>query len=363
MENNKNKVLKIFISLRKEQQWLEEMALKGWKLTNIDIGIWYTFTAIEPKKLVYEIDRFLLPKHPTMKEIKHKEEFLEMAQEMGWEVIVHDEDLNYYFCKEYIDGDINELHNDLESRQLRAETFRTRYQYFGKNLTGFCIFMAIIGLLWTYWIPTTHGEFSYPFFSFLYVIVVLIMGLIFENVGDYYYNELMLSKEEWKEALIQNNENTKVVIKLLSTNRSLMKYLRKQSKEGWHISLMTSTRYVFKKGEPEDYIYTLDCNYFVNKRNKENGKSKVMDRKDWIGNSNDWQLQSVKEAELKAWNYVCAFRNKYILYRSKQADNVISLNQSKNTWIPFIGIIGIFTVFLTCCFIIGFVCGLVLALI
>ena len=41
----------------------------------------------------YEIDRFNLPKHPSLKDIRHKEIFLDMAREMGWQVVAHDEDV------------------------------------------------------------------------------------------------------------------------------------------------------------------------------------------------------------------------------------------------------------------------------
>jgi len=125
--NTTLKQTKWIISLVKEKLWLEEMALKGWHLSNLTWGIRYTFEKREPKKLIYEIDRFNLPKHPTLKEIKHKAEFIDVATEMGWKVIVHDEDQNYYFCKEYKEGEINELYNDYDSKQFRAQKYYNHY--------------------------------------------------------------------------------------------------------------------------------------------------------------------------------------------------------------------------------------------
>ena len=120
----KKRKIKIMVSYQKERGWLEEMALQGWFLENISLGIVYTFVKGEPKRMLYDIDRFSLPKKPTLEEIRHKEMFLEMAQELGWREVTHGEDMTYYFAREYEEGGVNELHNDPESRRFLAAKFR-----------------------------------------------------------------------------------------------------------------------------------------------------------------------------------------------------------------------------------------------
>ena len=82
MEKTTKKKLKLFASLQKERLWLEAMARDGWFLENITLGIFYTFQKGEPKNMMYEADRFNLPKKPTLEEIRHKEFFMDMADEL-----------------------------------------------------------------------------------------------------------------------------------------------------------------------------------------------------------------------------------------------------------------------------------------
>ena len=64
----KIKKIKCFQSLIKEKLWLEEMALSGWFLTDVHMGCIYDFEHGEPRRMMYEIDRFNLPKHPSLKD-------------------------------------------------------------------------------------------------------------------------------------------------------------------------------------------------------------------------------------------------------------------------------------------------------
>lgn len=71
------------LSYQKECQWLEEMALNGWFFEQVKGGIFYRFRKGEPAHMLYEVDRFNLPKKPTLEEIRHKEMFMDMATELG----------------------------------------------------------------------------------------------------------------------------------------------------------------------------------------------------------------------------------------------------------------------------------------
>ena len=97
-----HKKFKFFIKINKERDWLEEMALKGYMLEDIKMGMFYTFRQDTPKHMLYEMDRFNLGKNPAREEMLAKKNFIEMATESGWREVTHDESLNYYFTKEKI---------------------------------------------------------------------------------------------------------------------------------------------------------------------------------------------------------------------------------------------------------------------
>ena len=121
------KITKCYLSFRKELDWLEEMALKGYMLKDIKFGIRYYFQKEQPRHMLYEIDRFDLKKNPTSEEMLQKKQFIEMATEAGWREVTHDESMNYYFTKEYEENGFNELYNDEESIQIRADKYRKRF--------------------------------------------------------------------------------------------------------------------------------------------------------------------------------------------------------------------------------------------
>jgi len=108
--------MKFFISLRKECNWLRKMAQDGWLIKDMKFGILYTFEKAEPVNMVYEADRFNLPNHPSEKDIRQKEEFCAIAEELGWYEVMHDEDMNYYFAKEYDENELIAILNEFQAR-------------------------------------------------------------------------------------------------------------------------------------------------------------------------------------------------------------------------------------------------------
>lgn len=250
----KIKKCKIIFSLMKEKVWLEEMAQKGYLFENIEMGIIYTFRIGEPKKMIYEIDRFDLPKNPSLNEIQEKELFMSLAEEMGWQQITHDEDMNYYFSKEYVEDDINELYTDEEMRRIHAQKYRDRYENMGStsNTVGLVLSLLLIAeylllsqsvaLLWIV-------LFTVIFFGF--------WGYVIKWAGQMYYNELRMEAAEWKRLHMQNSNVHKHFGIFLRT-KSLERYLNKQSRLGYHIVKMTDTLYFFEKGDSTDYKYCVD---------------------------------------------------------------------------------------------------------
>jgi len=331
MKNNAIlKQTKFMISIVKEKLWLEEMALEGWFLTEMTMGCRYTFEKRVPQKLIYEVDRFNLPKNPTLKEIRQKEEFLAMAEEMGWKVILHDEDLNYYFAKEYRDGEINELYNDFESRQFRSDKYHKRFKEVETQMTKLSLIMAILGLIVAIAnIIKTNDNLRFIIFLFGYVVFCLGFSVIYGNLAEKLSKELLMTTREWQELYSNQAHTVKNVYKLIFTNKKLKKFLTEKSMEGLHLVSMSALKYVFSEGDAGQYDYTMDSKHLTNKRIKVKGIKKIEDSKDWTGLNNDWQVQSLKDAENKNWSFVCALENRAILYKSQRNMQPDSLNDER----------------------------------
>ncbi|WP_343209865.1 DUF2812 domain-containing protein [Anaerolentibacter hominis] len=342
-DHERKKVLKLFVSMNQEKMWLEEMGTRGWKLKNVTLGCVYTFERTTPARLFYEVDRFNLPKNPTLQDIRHKEIFLEMAKEMGWEMIAHDEEMNYYFCKEYAEGDINELYNDEESRLFHAEKYRRHYLEKANSITGWALFIGIF--LIPYHLLVQKVDWFY-FFVFVYIVFSLVLSRMLNRVAKMYYREMKLTREEWQ--LENDRRYCRTARRLILTNRGLKKYLSKMVREGWQLIGITPLKYRFIRQEAIQYSYTLDSKYLTNRRCRAKGIGKFSDFKDWSGMNNDWQIQSVKDAEAKGWKFVCALENRAVIYRSEPDSAPEPLNDpkydNKLRFISVIGYVGVITI-------------------
>ncbi len=351
----KEKIIKkinFFVSPQKEIKWLEDMALQGLFLKNVNLGLIYTFVQGEPKRMLYDIDRFDLPKKPTLEEIQHKELFMEMAKEMGWKEVTHDETLMYYFAKEYKEGDINELHNDEESRMYRAKKFRNYMLSQAKELLK-CM-MLIITLELAFILLDIEAK-GFQGFGYGYIIICGWVSLFSWKIGFVYERELSMTRAEWEKSIDSNTHKT--VRKLIFTIRGLNKFLTKEQENGWILKNVTATTYSFEKSTDLHQVYTLDSRWLTNKRWKE--KKHFLDLKDIEDKNHDWQLQSVKDAEEKGWKFVCALENRGIIYKGDKTI-VEPLNDSKyDNSFRCVSIIGIYGLVLMICVFIGFVAGFV----
>ena len=345
------KKTKFFISIQKERKWLEDMAKEGYLLEDILMGVKYTFVKSEPKNMIYDIDRFDLPKKPTLEEIRHKEMFLDMAKEMGWKEVTHDEGQTYYFTKEYIEGDINELHNDEEARMYRAKKFRN---FFLNEAKGLLIWMILVGLINTLFTIFSIDEKAYQIFCHIYVLFCSIYCMATWKFAYMYEKELSMTREEWEQSV--NPNRNKTVKKLILTIGGLKKFLEKQQQEGWILKGVTPLTYSFVKSDEINQVYTMDTKWLTNKRCKGNNK-KFTDLKDINGTNNDWQVQSVKDAEEKGWRFVCALENKGIIYKGDKC-LVQPLNEEKdNNGLRSVSLIGNYGIVIIIVGIIGFVFG------
>lgn len=357
------KVTRFIWNFRKETEWLREMAESGWFLKDMKFGVKYIFEKGEPKNMVYEVDRFNLPAHPTEDQITQKEDFIAMAEELGWKVVLHDEDLNYYFAKEYEEDGMNELYDTDEARRVHAEKYTSHFNESVK-LMSICTGIMFAALTLILGMQMIEG-FEDKFFN-VFMLVFMILGTIFvfSNVlllwaAKINYNTFILSREEWEEQYLKHSCERKER-KLFLRTRSLINHLEKMSKEGWHVQSVRTRTQVYEPGVNAAYRYAIDTKKLTNRRRVADGEERIIDKRDWNGINNDWQIESLKDAKEKGWSYVCAMDNRVVLYRSAAEDNCSPINpperEGKFLAGALLGAIGK-------CMLVGFVLGLILGVV
>ena len=94
----------------REAQWLQQMALRGWSLKEVQ-GIRYTFERWVPEKVVYRLDF----KESATGEL---EEYLQLYREAGWECVTRLGNW-FYFKRPAGAGTEAELYTDNASRLER----------------------------------------------------------------------------------------------------------------------------------------------------------------------------------------------------------------------------------------------------
>lgn len=301
--------------------------------------------------MVYEIDRFDLPKSPSLNEIQEKEIFMSLAAEMGWQEITHDEDMNYYFGKEYVDGDINELYTDEEMRRIHADKYRQRYYKIANQMSmwGMVLGIALIAEIILF---TNYAELLWA--VLILMLYFAVFGSCMNKAGTMYYKELQMEIGEWHD-FYEKKKNMKKCYRFFFTTKGLERFLKKQSERGLHIVKMTDFSFLFEKGIPVQKEYTLDTRAAVNSRRKNEKTQKIKDGKDLNNINQDWQIQSVKDAQEKGMQFICSCGNGQILYCGENGNTIKSKNRLLHT--VFLGVLlGLFF-----CFAAGFAVGFLAA--
>ncbi len=359
------KVFRIFFSFQRERRWLEEMAGEGWFLSDLTLGAVYTFARGEPKKMLYDVDRFSLSKKPGLEEIRRKELFLEMAQEMGWREVTHDGCMNYYFAKEYEEDGINELFNDEDSRRYRAQKFREMYHTSAKRFAFWGMVVVAVDILLKLFLlvcemPKQAVLYWYDWFVLVYVCLGNAKAVEVWRRGARCEKELSMTRQEWEESV--DPATHKTVRKLILTNRGLNRFLSRQAAEGWTLTEVTPVRYFFQRSDGERQIYTMDSKYLVNQRRKAQSQRKISDGKDWNGMNSDWEIQSVHDAEERGWSFVCALENRSIIYKGEEG-KAQPLNDGRyDNSLRSISLVGEYGLYLILCGIFGGIVGFVIGL-
>ena len=353
------KKFKVFMKITKEREWLEDMALKGYMLEDIKLGMLYYFRKDTPKHMLYEMDRFNLGKNPTKEEMLAKKNFIEMATESGWREVTHDESLNYYFTKEYEEDGFNELYNDVESLQVRADKFKKLYTDMGvllvKLMFGLGLFTFFEILLMIKLGKYTNVERNFLLFTLGYETLSCFLAWVHFKFADIYYNEMKMSREE---ASKQKEKKRKTEIRLLLTTKGLQKYLKKHAAKGEKLVSMRMVRYTFEKVENAAVDFVLDTKGMVNERRKRDGLKRLSDSKDWNLMGNDWQAESIAYAESYGLECLCAYDNRAIIYQVYDKKDIPEDMQKQR--VRLFSIIGGTGTLMLIGGIVGFICGLLM---
>ncbi len=346
---------KMFFSLAKERDWLEEMARQGWLLTDINLGMRYHFKKSEPYEKVFEIERFAVSSQPSVQDLTARKMAIDIATQSGWELITSDEDMNYYFMKDK-EGDETDEFYDEESRHERAERFRKHYSHdlpmasLNSSLI-FSVFYFLI-LLALHLLDST----VFPVMVWIYIAIttldiITVWGTM--HSGNNIYKELMMSRDEWEN--YKSNSHKKSFKKV----QQLRVFLQEQSERGYALTGYKDGEYLFDKDSCK-YNYFVDTRACLVKRMKSQGSEYKNDKKDWLRQGLKWYEVSIADAEQYNLKPVAVIGNNILIYKRPFSDEKLPWengNENLNRTTVGGGIMAI----MVAAFIIGLVAGFTLA--
>ncbi|XMB85192.1 DUF2812 domain-containing protein [Mycoplasmatota bacterium WC44] len=143
----------------KEKEFLEDMALKGYRLNKVSLGK-YTFEEAEPKRLIYQFEFRTVSKN-------EEDNFLQIYKDSGWDCVFKFGSW-YYFCKEWNeDGADLTLFNNNESMAKKYERLLLFLM-----LAGFPLYYQVL----IFFPNMADSRLEYPSFYFFFRIIVIILS-------------------------------------------------------------------------------------------------------------------------------------------------------------------------------------------
>lgn len=309
-KGNTMKKWKFFNSVLKERDWLEEMAEKGWLLTDMTFGMCYHFKETEPTQKVYEIERFTVSGCPGKQELTARRAAIDIAKQYGWEVVTHDEDMNYYFVKDKAGDESDEFYDDEALRRERAEKFRKRYAFEETSLLlGMLLGLSVVYVLLFLFVGKESSSLI-PLMWIYIVAAIIIVAISFWLMcaGQQIYEELSLSREQWE------NRKKYCEKKTFRTAGQLLSYLKEKNEHGLVLADYEKGCYLFEESD-RSYQYEVDTKNAVKKRLKEQGKKYKREKKDWYGQSVQWHEMSIAEAEKAGLELTAVIDGELLVYR------------------------------------------------
>lgn len=346
---------KIFFSLLKERDWLEEMARQGWILTDMNLGIRYHFKKAEPCEKVFEIERFAVSSQPTVQELSARKIALDIATQSGWELITSDEDMNYYFMKDKECDETDEFYDE-ETRHERAERFRKHFSHDlpMSSLNGL-VFFSIVYFIILLALDLTNSSSFNGMVWFYFVLTALEIFTIWGSMrlGNSWYKELMMSREEWENYKKHSRK------KSFKKVQQLRVFLQEQSENGLALADFKDGRYIFEK-DSRKYNYFVDTRTCLAKRMKKQGNHFKNDEKDWLRQGLKWYETSIADAAQYNLKPVAAIGNNILIYKRPFSDEKLPW-ENGNENLNSVKLGGALVAIMVTAFVVGVIAGFVLA--
>ncbi len=344
--------VKFFLSLLKERDWLEEMAAKGFLLTNMTFGIIYHFEESAPCAKVYEIERFAITSHPTIAELTAKSRALDITSQFGWKEVTHDEDMNYYFVKNKAGDETDEFYDTEELRRERADRY---YKHYSLEQPRILIYdILFVSILYIICLCTLKNALALHW-SFIFLIVfelLCISGTI--SMGQKAFTELCMSRKEWEQHKKYSQK------KRFRKVQQLRSFLQEKSEFGLVLKGYENGYYMFEES-PQRYNYFIDTRRCLKKRMKEDGLKFADETKDLQSQSLKWYEMSIANAAQYGLKPVAVIDKHILIYTRPYSEKKIPWeNGNENISFTSPGLKAL--LFVLICGAIGFVIGFLSAL-
>lgn len=347
------KKLKFFTSLTKERDWLEEMARQGWLLTNITMGILYTFKETAPCEKVFEVERFAISANPNISDLTARTNAIDIATQFGWEVVTHDEAMNYYFVKDKSGDETDEFYDDEDSRKERAERFRKFLSI--EQPLGLLVGELFISFFYLILFFVLENSTSLLFIYLLMTTIELFLIYGSMRSGQLAYEQLSMSRKEWE---LYKKYSEKKRFKKVQQLRS---YLQEKNEFGLSLKGYEDGHFLFEE-DSQRYHYFVDTQSCLKKRFKEEGTTFKNESKDLSNISLKWYETSIANAAQYGLKPVAVIGKGVLVYKRPYSDSPQPW-ENGNTNINSASITLVGALILLACFIFGFIVGTIAAMI
>ena len=347
------KKIKFFFSLQKERDYLEEMARKGWLLTNITGGILYHFKESEPCEKVFEIERFAMTAHPTVADLTARTRAFDITSQFGWEPVTHDEDMNYYFMKDKAGDETDEFYDDAPSRRERAERYRKHFCMEQPRQLALELLLLSLLYLAVFWLLGDETAATHLLMWIYFIVVIIILACMYGIMvyGQRIYTELCMSRTEWEQHKKYNEK------KRFKKVQQLRSFLQEKSEFGLSLKGYENGYYIFEENS-QQYNYFIDTKKCLKKRLKEDGLHFTDEKKDLLTQSLKWYEISIANAAKYDLKPVATVGKSILIYKRAFSDKPLPW-ENGNENIRFSAPGRAELILTVCCATIGFIFGFI----
>jgi len=160
----------------KEQDYLREMHKSGWKFVKVKGLGMYHFEKCVPQDVVYQLDY-------NQEGLAHKEEYLKMFDDCGWEYIQDYAGYSYFRKAVSEDGAAEEIFCDDESRLNMMQRVLK-----GRMLPLGGIFFAVLLPQFVLNLVCTHNYFVAAFIGGILAVYLFVFAMCYKKFSQYLRN-------------------------------------------------------------------------------------------------------------------------------------------------------------------------------